>query len=109
METWTGRVLVGGEGSRAVVSPLAEVVDVAVGDVCEALEAPVAADLVLAAEDLLGGGSGEAAVGGVDLGREGGVPGRVAPLGGVGRGLPAPVADVAGPLVLSDQPGELRS
>ncbi len=33
----------------------------------------------------------------------------VAPLEGVGRGLPAPVADVAGPLVLGDEPGELRS
>ena len=62
---------------------------------------------VLAAEGLLGGGSGETAVGDVDLGREGGVPGRIAPLEGICRGLPAPVADVASPLVLGDEPGEL--
>ncbi|WP_420636949.1 hypothetical protein [Candidatus Palauibacter sp.] len=91
-----GAGLVQGEGSQAVVSPRAEVVDVAVGDAGEALEAPVAVDFVLAAGDLLGGGSGEPAVGGVDLGQEGGVLGRIAPLEGVGRGLAAAVADVAG-------------
>ena len=104
-----GAGLVEGAGPQAVVAPLAEVVDVAVGDVREAFEPLVAVDLVLSAEDPLGGGSGEAAVGGVDLGQEGGVPGREAPLEGVGRRLLAAVADAVGPPVLGDQPGELRS
>ena len=91
-----GAGLVEGEGSQAVVSPRAEVVNVAVGDAGEALEAPVAVDFVLAAEDLLGGGSGESAVGGVDLGQQGDIARGVAALEGVGRGLAAAVADVAG-------------
>ena len=43
-----------------------------------------------------------------DLGQKGGVLGRIAPLEGVGRGLLAAVADVAGPSVLGDAPGEVR-
>ncbi|WP_420635202.1 hypothetical protein [Candidatus Palauibacter sp.] len=66
-----GAGLVRGEGSQAVVTPRAEVVDVAVGGAREALEALVAADFVLAAEDLLGGGSREPAVDVVDLGQKG--------------------------------------
>lgn len=47
---------------------VAEVLDVAVGDACEAPKALVVVDFVLAAQDLLGGGFGKLAVGGVDLG-----------------------------------------
>ncbi|WP_419937176.1 hypothetical protein [Candidatus Palauibacter sp.] len=44
-------------------------------------------DAALSTEDLLGGGSREPVAGVVDLGREGGVPGRVTALEGVGRGF----------------------
>ncbi len=45
-EDLDGADLVQGKGSQTVVPPLAEVVDVAVGDARESLEAPVAVDLV---------------------------------------------------------------
>ncbi len=60
----------------------------------------------MAEEDLLGGESGEAAVGVVDLGQQGGGVERVAVPEGVGRGLPAAVADAVGPPVLGDEQGE---
>ena len=73
---------------------LAEDVDATVGDEGEAGEAFVAVDLI-------------------DLGQQGGVVGCVAARAGVGGGLPAVVADLAGPAVLRDEvadlgPGEAR-
>ena len=108
-----GPGLAEGEAAGAVGSGLAEVVDVAVGDGGEALEAPVLVDVEHAPEDHLGGGPGGLAEGLVDLGQQGGVTGRVAALEGVGRGLAAVVPDVPGPAVLGDEtvrlsPGEAR-
>ena len=96
-----------GRAPETVLAPLAEVVDVAVGDGGEAGEALVAEVFVLAPEDHLGSGSGELAEGLVHLGQQGGVEGRVAALEGVGRGLPAVVADVAAPAVLPDEAVDL--
>ena len=56
------------EASGAVCAGPAQVVDVAVRDAGQALEADVAVDLELAAQGLLGGGSREVPVGVVELG-----------------------------------------
>ena len=96
-----------GEAAGAVGPSLSEVVDVAVGDGGEALEARIAVDLELTPEELLGGGSGEVAAELVDLGQQGDIVRSVAAREGPGRGLAAAVADLAGPAVLRDQPGEL--
>ena len=96
-----------GEAAGPVLAGLPEVVDLAVGDVGEALEPLVAVDMAHAPEDHLGGGSGELAEGLVDLGQQRGVIGRVAARKGLGGGLLAMVADVAGPAVLPDEAGDL--
>ena len=70
MATGVDRVLAEGEAAGPVGAALAEVVDVAVGDECEALEALVAVDMVHAPEDHLGRGAGELSEGLVDLGEE---------------------------------------
>ena len=96
-----------GEAAGAVRAGLAEVVDVAVGDVGEPFEAHVAVDMAHAPEDHLGGGSGELAEGLVNLGQQRGVMRRVAALEGLAGGLLAVVADVTGPAVLLDEAGDL--
>ena len=96
-----------GEAAGAVGSGLPEVVDVAVGDGGEAPEARIAVDLELTPQELLGGGPGEVAAELVDLGQQSDVVRSVAAREGTGRGLAAAVADVAGPAMLGDQPGEL--
>ena len=96
-----------GEAAGPVLAGLPEVVDLAVGDVGEALEPLVAVDMAHAPEDHLGGGSRELAEGLVDLGQQRGVKGRVAAPEGVGRRLAAVVPDVPGPAVLPDEAGDL--
>ena len=102
-----GPGLAEGEAAHAVGAGLAEVVEVAVGDACEAGEACVAVALEHAQQDHLGGGSGELVEGLVDLGQQGCVMGRVAAWEGVGRRLPAVVTDVAGTAVLGDEARDL--
>ena len=82
-------------GSGAAVGPAtAQVVDMAVGDVGQAREALVAEDFVLAAQDLLGGRSGELAEGLVHLGQQpdvgGDVDGPERPGGGTVPAIPDP-------------------
>ena len=102
-----GPGLVEGEAAGSVLSGLAEVVDVAVGDGSEALEAPVLVDMKHAPEDHLGGGPGGLAESLVDLGQQRGVMGCVAPRKGLGGGLLAMVPDVPRPAVLPDEAGDL--
>ena len=98
--------LVDGEPAAAPLVP--QVVDVAVGDRGETPEALVAADLVLAPEDFLGGGPpGELSVGFVDLGEQSDVGGRVAAPEGPCGGLCAAVADRPDAAVPGDEAGDL--
>ena len=85
-----------------------EVVDVAVGDPRQALEALVAEHMKQAPQDPLRRGSRELAEGLVHLGQQGGVGGRVDGREGPGGRTQPVVADVARAALLGDQPGQLR-
>ncbi len=92
-----------GEAPGPVGTALAEVVDVAVGNPGEPLEAFVAVDVAHAPEDHLGRGSGELAKGLVDLGQQGRVVGGVAARKWLGRRLATVVTNASGPAVLGDE------
>ena len=96
------------DGEPAAAPLVPQVVDVAVGDRGETPEALVAADLVLAPEDFLGGGPpGELSVGFVNLGEQSDVGGRVAAPEGPCGGLCAAVADRPDAAVPGDEAGDL--
>ena len=85
---------------------MAQVVEVAVGDRGEALEARLAEQLPGALAELARGRTGQRAVIGVERRQRADVGARVAPREGPG-GRPAPVADLAGGAELGDQAGDL--
>ena len=91
----------------AVGAGLAQVVQVAVGELGKALEAGIAEDLPLAAQQRAGGGPGHLAQGRIDLGQQADVGRRVAALEWPGR-RPAPVLDTSALAVLGDQARQLR-
>ena len=84
-----------------------QVVDVAVRNPRQALEALVAEDMVLAPQDPLGRRSGELAEGLVHLGQQHRVGGRVHRREGPGGRTQPVVADPARAALLRDQPGQL--
>ena len=96
-----------GEAAGSVDAGSAEVVDVAVRDPGEPLEALVAVDMAHAPQDRLGRRSGELAEGLVDLGKQGRVTRGVAARERLGGGLSAVVADPPAPAVLLHQAGDL--
>ena len=101
---WTG--LVHRAPAALVGFGLAQVVEVAIGDSCQALVAGVSEEHVGALTELPGSGGGQGAVQGVDLGQQHDILAGMAPREGAFRSAMM-IPDTAGLAVLGDQPGHL--